>query len=485
MSERHHCTICFALAAALLIFGAAAVALPQLAAGREAQDAGCAWQSIGRASEESFHVAYALDSDARQLYVYGGMDKDLEAKSNLEAYDLSGPGGAASGSRIAVSGLPDMAGAAGAYRAKGKDADGSAVYFFGGLPDPSRGQATNQVQRYAPKNRSWERITPGNSTAFAPRAFAAAAYDPLHDVIWVTGGVANCSFTEVAPPSSKSCQARAIATAYLTFDPATGAPSWQVLSGGELSVFGHTLVYDPAGKRLLLFGGTNDIKTALGTVRALDLSDPDPAKASWSTLATAGTAPQLFFHVAALDTLANRMIVYGGVKRDFLQTNEQVNSGVTQALDLTTSPPQWLNLRPSGTPGDRVGAAMVYDSGRQAHILTVGRQKMAYRAQPTPTPPRPNPSLQSSVWGLTCGAPAPRDTLTPVPTSTATWTPTPEPTATFEMPTETATLPATEPPEPTATEEPTEEPTPEPTEEPTATEIPAAPHIYLPIAYSN
>ncbi len=482
MSLRHRFTVYGTLGGLLLVLGGITVANPPRAVGREAQTAGCAWQNIGRASEETFHVAYALDTDARQFYVYGGMDKEFQAKSNFEVYDLTGAGSAASGSRLTVPGAPDMAGAAGAYRAKGAGSDASAVYFFGGLPDPLRGQATNQVQRYLPKTRSWERTTPGNATAFAPRAFAAAAYDPLHDVIWVTGGVANCSFSDVAPPNSKTCQARAISTAYLSFDPTSGNPSWQLLSGGDLSVFGHTVVFDPAGKRLLLFGGTNDIKTASGTVRALDLSDADPAKASWSTLSTSGTAPALYFHVASLDTMANRMIVYGGVKRDFLQTSEQVNSGITQALDLATRPPSWLNLRPSGTPGDRVGAAMVYEAGRQAHILTVGRQKMAYRSATSPTPPRPNPSLQSTVWGLTCGAPAPRDTLTPTPTVTATRTPTLLITQTLERPTATATLALpTVTPTATATERPSETPTPEPT----ATETPPAPTIYLPIAHRH
>jgi hypothetical protein len=458
---------------ALALAAALATSDSGLARGRndQPQQAECTWRNIGSSTLRVFHVSSAMDTDANKLYVYGGVDKDLVTESAAEVVDLTAAGLSAHASPLATGGALSLVGAAGAYRAKGAGNQASAVYFLGGARDPSKGQGGNDVQRYVPSTGSWDKLTPDNPTAFTGRYFAAAEYDPLHDVVWVTGGVGSCKLTDVL--AGKSCTAPSLSTIYLSFDATTGAPAWNSLPGGDQRGFGHTLVYDPNGKRLLWFGGTSDIRSGSSTVRALDLSDPDPAKATWSTVSTSGASPQVFFHGASFDTARNWMVVYGGVRRDFMQASEQLNL-TTYALDFGQSTPTWSDLRAGTGPGDRVGAAMAYDPKHQAAVISLGRQKMAFGpAQPTPTPPAPAPAIQQTTWGLDCAAAA-TSTPTTVPTTAVT-----PPTATF-TPTETPS--ATDTPTPTDTPSATDTPT--PTETPTATDTPTPPPpVFLPIAY--
>jgi hypothetical protein len=261
----------------------------------------------------------------------------------------------------------------------------------------------------------------GLTGSFSARVFAAAAYDPDHDVIWIIGGTTSCKLSEVL--AGQTCQARSLAIQYLTFDPATGAPKEIKSLGVNTTNFAHTAVYDSAAKRVLIFGGTGDIKSGRNTLAALDVSNPDPAQAKLATVTTSGSAPSIYFHGAAYDTGRNWMVVYGGVTQNFLQNNESVYNN-TVALNLGATPnPTWVNLAPSGTPSDRVAGGLVYVPKHTGFAEILGRKKISFSG----TPPAPVASVQKTVFGLTCGTVVtpttgptlpPGVTATPRPTNT-------------------------------------------------------------------
>ncbi len=364
----------------------------------------CGWKLIGSSTRDVMHAAAAVDTDARRLYVYGGLDESLQVHKLVEAVDLSAPDLVANHLPVAAGGALPLAGGAAAYRAKGADSDVSAVYFFGGMGDATRGQAGNIVQRYYTKSGRWERIVPTNDRLFGARMFAAAAYDSRHDVIWVVGGIGQCVLTDLA--AGRPCTARAIETVYLSFDDQDRA-TWNVLPGGALALYGHTAVYDPVGQRLLVFGGTSNGTAGSSVVKALDLSGGDPAMATWSTLATTGQVPALYFHGASLDTEYRWLVIYGGVRSAFLRPDESTNS-VTYYLDLRSSPPAWADLRPSGSPGDRIGSAMGFERGHGVAVVTLGRLKVAYGG----SPPAPQFDVARTTWALECTS----SVAPPVPT---------------------------------------------------------------------
>jgi hypothetical protein len=372
------------------------------AQGSVPQQTSCKWTNIGTTTLKIFHVGSAMDTDTSMLYVYSGVDKDYSTENQAEVGDLSAATLKYTGKTLTAGGAMSVVGAACAYRAKGTGNDASAVWCFGGANDWVKGQGGNDVQRYNIKAGTWEKVS---LTGLTSRFFSAAAYDSIHDAIWVVGGVSTCKLNDVLPPSSKACSTSNMATYYVTFDPTSGAPTLNTLASGEQRIYGQSLVFDLAGKRLLMHGGTTDIKIGSTTVKALDLADPDPAKAKWATVTTTGTAPQVYFHGAGFDASRNWMVVYGGVKKDFMQTSE-TDSKSTMALDFTQTPPKWTDLKPTGDPGFRVGLAMGYEPVHKVSVVVVGRGAFAIKSpgQATPTPEVPNVSVPAAVFALECSA---------------------------------------------------------------------------------
>jgi hypothetical protein len=479
----------------MVLFGLVVVSLPAVAAAAawipaaQPHQASCRWQNIGTSSTQLFHMGLALDSDANKAYVYGGLNEQLATQSRVEEIDLSAAMLDATVRSVSAGAARDLFGATAAYRARGDQADGSAIYYFGGIGDPTSGNATSDIQRYVTKTARWETVSLGG---FLPRGFAAAAYDPDHDLIWVLGGTASCSITEVV--AGQSCVVQNRPVQYLSFDPATGAPkAFTTLAGATAGFYAHSAVYDSVAKRLLIFGGTNDIRRGSSDVWQLDLSNSDPATARLTRLTTAGAGPSIYFHSASFDPIRNRMVVYGGLRQNFMQSSESLETG-TWALDLTAVPsPSWVNLSPQGTPGDRVAGGMVYDQRHDAAIQVLGRKKITISGG------NASASAQRPIFGLTCASIAQETataTLMATATSTAPVTGTVAatatgmatgtmtitatagtPTATATLGSATATMTATMTVEPTLTAPATPTPSPTRTPLPSATMTPAPPTV--------
>jgi len=375
----------------------------------------CTWSSIANSTINTFHTSTAYDPDNHKMYIYGGVDKDYAASGKVEVLDLSGAAlSNARQSALSAGGTLDLVGAAGAFR--GGKGDLSAAYFLGGLQDPTSGQAGDAVQRYVPKTDTWSRPSVGNAAEFRARFFASAAYDPGHDVIWVVGGVVNCALTDVM--TGGTCNARSLPTQYLTFDATTGDPTWHTLAGGDQSFYGTSMVYDEVGKRMVIYGGTGNISSGDNRLLQLDLTDADVTKASFKSLAATGSPPQVFFHGAAYDSVNKWMVSYGGVTRNFLKSNEAVNSD-TWVLDLGATSPAWRNLRPNGDPKNRVGTVMGYSAKHSAVILALGRDKTKQTISATPPTPEPieSETVQRSSYAMVCVVPT---ATTPRPTTPVT-----------------------------------------------------------------
>src|SRR5439155_27297482 len=89
-----------------------------------------------------------------------------------------------------------------------------------------------------------------------------------------------------------------------------GSPAWNALAPAGRSPdarYRHTAIYDPAGDRMVVFGG-ND-RTLRNDVWALSLGG-SPA---WSALLAAGSSPAgRSDHAAIYDPVRDRMVVFGG-----------------------------------------------------------------------------------------------------------------------------------------------------------------------------
>ncbi len=140
----------------------------------------------------------------------------------------------------------------------------------------------------------------------------------------------------------------------------SGGGLWARLfpAGGDSTLprSGHTVVYDAAARRVILFGGRSGAAYH-NDVWQLSLSGT-PA---WTKLVTTGTPPApREGHAAQFDTARNRMIVYGG-------RNGSTPFGDGFTLSLGGGTPQWAALTPApdaqaGTPAARFDAAAAYDA---------------------------------------------------------------------------------------------------------------------------
>ena len=243
---------------------------------------------------------------------------------------------------------------------------------------------------------AWSQLLPAGPPP-PPRSDHTAVMDPVGDRMVIFGG-GEGSLT--GPPVYHND------VWALGLSP---SPAWtQIVPTGTPPAprFGHTAVYDPAGQRIVVFGGQAEAGRR-NDVWILTLAGP-PA---WSEQTPAGTPPSgRVGHVAVYDPVGHRMLVFGGFTA--LGTVDEV-----WALSLGGSP-AWTQLLPYGpSPGRPGDHAAAWDPVHQ-RMLTCGgfggsgmwsfQPPGAASAEPFPTVAglalagvRPNPVVGDLVVAFT------------------------------------------------------------------------------------
>jgi len=146
---------------------------------------------------------------------------------------------------------------------------------------------------------------------------------------------------------------------------ASGSETWMLLNPLGPSPAArqkHSMIYDAANERMILFGGNDYDNQGLNDVWALDLSTPGAE--AWIQLNPSGTLPtSRYAHSAVYDATNGRMLVFGGwIKND------------VWALDLSTPGSEtWTQLNPSGTlPASRYAHNAIYDAPNERMIIFGG-----------------------------------------------------------------------------------------------------------------
>lgn len=130
---------------------------------------------------------------------------------------------------------------------------------------------------------------------------------------------------------------------------------------------GHSVIYDPVGDRIVVFGGFADATGRFNDVWALSLSKT-PA---WTELTPDGTPPgPRDGHSASYDPTGGRMIVFGG-QADRVWDDDGRRNDVW-SLSLTGTP-TWTLLSPLGTPPSvRRDHSAIHDPMRQRMVVFGG-----------------------------------------------------------------------------------------------------------------
>ena len=174
----------------------------------------------------------------------------------------------------------------------------------------------------------------------------ALAYDPDSNKLILFGGVAGDEYDNFFNDT-------------WSFDIASR--TWTNLqpSGSPSVRAGHCMVYDPATRRVIMFGGSG-MGSTLNDTWAYD-----PAANSWTNLRPSGELPSPRDSGSMVyDKAAGKMILFGGLGDGYTYDDQ------TWAFDPVAD--KWQNLHPAKSPEGRVGHSMAYDEAAAETILFGG-----------------------------------------------------------------------------------------------------------------
>jgi N-acetylneuraminic acid mutarotase len=202
---------------------------------------------------------------------------------------------------------------------------------------------------YAAAANTWIDLNPSGALP-AERCYHAMAYDPVNRKIFLFGGWDEENQRDLGDTWSYSTEDNT----WTELDPAGEAPSARD---------GHSFVYDPESRTLILFGGSD----GEGTVQN-DTWAYDPKANEWTELDPTGDPPPArAWHSAVCDAENHLMIMFGGGDATSLLNG-------TWAYDPAAK--TWTELKPSGAvPPARYGAAMAYDPTTRHLVMFGGDNK--------------------------------------------------------------------------------------------------------------
>jgi len=202
------------------------------------------------------------------------------------------------------------------------------MIVFGGVDASLFYNDTWALQFTGPSGANWSQLTPLGAPP-AARADFAMIYDPVGDRAIVFGG-----FDGVSPPSLRRSDLWQLSL--------SGTPQWTELAPGPgpSARSGHRAAYDPVRKRMIVFGGYD--VTFLNDTWALSLDGP----LAWTSLAPLGSKPGVRVeHTVIYDPIGDRLVIYGG----YDDPNNTSLLGDAWALPLGPLGP-WTLLHGGGDP---------------------------------------------------------------------------------------------------------------------------------------
>jgi hypothetical protein len=171
----------------------------------------------------------------------------------------------------------------------------------------------------------------------------------------------NCPGVRVPPPffAQTDSDRDGIGDACETASRTDGQWSTVFAPGVPIGISSGSAVYDPAGARVLMYGG---LGIGAGTW-AYD-------GVAWSTLATIGSPGQRGGFQMAYDSIHHRVLLFGGVKADGTDLNDLWSfDGI-----------QWTNITPASSPSPRHSFGLAFDTAHGLLVLFGGTHLGRYLA---------------------------------------------------------------------------------------------------------
>lgn len=137
----------------------------------------------------------------------------------------------------------------------------------------------------------------------------------------------------------------------------------------------HTAVYDPGSNRMILFGGSDCVSSALNDLWILSNANANGATPAWTQVTPLGTPPPARMLASAVyDASTNTMIVFGGA--DFTSTNIYADVWALSNANGIGGTPTWSQLSTGKTgPKSRMGHVAAYDQANNRMMIFGGVAK--------------------------------------------------------------------------------------------------------------
>lgn len=226
------------------------------------------------------------------------------------------------------------------------DSKSNRMIVFGGL-DGNDASFKNDVHVLdLSGGMSWTSITiSGGVPAPVGRMGHTAIYDPINEMVVVFGGTDGT--TELGDVGFLRVPMNSPSFSWVSFSPGTG----------PVKRTKHSAVYDAVGKRMIIFGGLDNLTVPDGSLLNQDTwSLSLGAGIQWSSVPTPGSPSFRKGHTAVCDTLNQRMLVFGG---DLTGIGIPLSS---EFWSLKLNTPVWGLQTPSSAPGARNAHTAIYDS---------------------------------------------------------------------------------------------------------------------------
>jgi len=196
----------------------------------------------------------------------------------------------------------------------------------------------------------WSMVLDATGQLRDPYAGGGMIYDPAHDQVVSFGGADPLTALPVSDVWALS---------------RTGTPAWSLLSttGGPGPRELHNSVYDPVRGRLIVYGGVD----SEGTFYHQDVWALDLATHAWEQLTPTGTPPSQRWNFGMVyDPAGDRIVLFGGIT-----AGGDLVDNATYALTLGASP-AWSQLTYTGTPPAARVRGMICDPVRNRLVLFGG-----------------------------------------------------------------------------------------------------------------
>jgi len=303
-------------------------------------------------------AAAALDEASDRLVVFGGADDDPDRVWILR--NATGAGGPPEWLALTVPNGPGgLKGAAAAF-----DTDTNRLIVFGGCSG-SCGTASAETWVLTNANGlgappQWIRL---DAMGPAGRHEVAAAYDAASKRFVVFGGAAGAG-------------GASLGDAWLLRDAnGLGEPAWEALSpAGPLPAARHaaSAAWDPASGALLLFGGLDADGRALGDLWALERATT--GLPVWRQLLPSASGPAARWgHAAAFDPASRRLLVFGGSTARLEEGRNFVFNDAWLVHGPLEAGPEWARLTPTGVvPPGRLQPVTAYSASENRLVIALG-----------------------------------------------------------------------------------------------------------------